>query len=81
MMGTILTYFASMANAFSYWQAQEISNATEGYFDDIQQALSRVQSVSGSLTSIEFWTGETGWPSTGKAKPLTISQQAGHVQS
>ena len=54
-----------MANAFSYWQAQPISNSTSTYFDDIQQALGRIQSISGSLDAIEFWTGETGWPTTG----------------
>jgi len=54
-----------LANGFAYWQGQEIGNATATYFDDIQQALGQIQSVSGSLTDIEFWTGETGWPSTG----------------
>lgn len=54
-----------MANAFSYWQAQPISNATATYFDDIQQALGHIQSVAGSLDKIEIWNGETGWPTTG----------------
>jgi len=54
-----------LANGFAYWQGQAIENASATYFDDIRQALGRVQSVSGSMTSIEFWTGETGWPSTG----------------
>ncbi|KAJ9630747.1 glycoside hydrolase 3 protein [Taxawa tesnikishii (nom. ined.)] len=54
-----------LANGFAYWQAQDISNATATYFDDIQQALGRIQSISGSLTAVEFWTGETGWPTDG----------------
>lgn len=54
-----------LANGFAYWQGQAIDNATYTYFDDIQQALGRVQSISGSLDSIEFWTGETGWPTDG----------------
>ncbi|KAK8196719.1 glycoside hydrolase 3 protein [Zalaria obscura] len=54
-----------LANGFAYWQGQAIDNATATYFDDIQQALGQIQSVSGSLNSIEFWTGETGWPTTG----------------
>lgn len=54
-----------LANGFAYWQAEAIDNATYTYFEDMQQALGRVQSISGSLNSIEFWTGETGWPSDG----------------
>ncbi|KAL1307018.1 hypothetical protein AAFC00_005645 [Neodothiora populina] len=54
-----------LANGFAYWQAQPIANATLTYFEDMQQALGRIQSVSGSLNGIEFWTGETGWPSDG----------------
>lgn len=55
----------SLADAYSYWQGQALSNASATYFDDVQQALGRVQSISGSMTAVEFWTGETGWPSTG----------------
>nr|POE47403.1 glucan 1,3-beta-glucosidase [Quercus suber] len=35
------------------------------YFDDIQQALGRVQQMTGSLDQVEFWNGETGWPTDG----------------
>lgn len=52
-------------NAFGYWQAQTISNASATYLDDLQQAYGRIQSVRGSTTSIEIWNGETGWPTTG----------------
>ncbi|KAH0366805.1 putative glucan 1,3-beta-glucosidase, partial [Aureobasidium melanogenum] len=51
-----------LANGFAYWQGSPISNATYTFFDDIQQALGHIQSVSGSLNAIEFWVGETGWP-------------------
>lgn len=54
--------YSSLANAFSYWQAQEIGNATATYFDDIMQALGHIQQLSGSLTSIRVMNGETGWP-------------------
>lgn len=54
-----------LANGFAYWQATPIENATKTLFDDVQQALARIQSVSGSLNGIEFWTGETGWPTDG----------------
>lgn len=55
-----------MANAFAYWQGKEVgSGATFTYFDDVQQALGRVQDISGSLNGIEFWNGETGWPTDG----------------
>ncbi|KAI4728553.1 putative glucan 1,3-beta-glucosidase [Aureobasidium sp. EXF-10728] len=54
-----------LANGFAYWQASPISNATYTFFDDTQQALGHIQSVSGSLNTIEFWVGETGWPTDG----------------
>ena len=55
-----------MANAFAYWQGKEVgSGATYTYFDDVQQALGHIQQVAGSLDSIEFWNGETGWPTDG----------------
>ncbi|KAI5275788.1 putative glucan 1,3-beta-glucosidase [Aureobasidium subglaciale] len=54
-----------LANGFAYWQAMPISNATKTFFDDVQQALGRIQSVLGSANAIEFWVGETGWPTDG----------------
>lgn len=55
-----------LANGFSYWQgAQAGKNATRVYFDDMQQALGHIQDLSGSLTAIEFWNGEAGWPTDG----------------
>ncbi|CCG23752.1 Bgl2 1,3-beta-Glucosyltransferase [Candida orthopsilosis Co 90-125] len=52
------------ANAFSYWQGQTNQNASYSFFDDIMQALQTIQTVKGS-TDIEFWVGETGWPTDG----------------
>ena len=55
-----------MANAFAYWQGQNVGSGAEyTYFDDVQQALGHIQEVAGSLDSIEFWNGETGWPTDG----------------
>jgi len=56
-----------LVNAFGYWQGQDISNATVTYFDDIMQAFNHIQTVAGSLDSIELWNGETGWPTDGKS--------------
>ncbi|CDO95477.1 unnamed protein product [Kluyveromyces dobzhanskii CBS 2104] len=53
-----------MANAFSYWQGQTMDNASYSFFDDIMQALQTIQTAKGS-TDIQFWVGETGWPSEG----------------
>ena len=53
-----------MANAFSYWQGQTMDNSSYSFFDDIMQALQTIQSVKGS-TDIQFWVGETGWPTHG----------------
>ncbi|CCD23099.1 glucan 1,3-beta-glucosidase NDAI_0B00650 [Naumovozyma dairenensis CBS 421] len=53
-----------MANAFSYWQGQVMSNASYSFFDDIMQALGTIQTAKGS-TDISFWVGETGWPTDG----------------
>lgn len=55
-----------LANAFAFWQGSNVGNGAEyTYFDDIQQALGHIQQVSGSLDKIEFWNGETGWPTDG----------------
>lgn len=55
-----------LANGFSYWQGAAAGvDAKQVYLDDMQQALGHIQEVSGSLDKIEFWNGETGWPSTG----------------
>ena len=49
--------FRSLANAFSYWQYQDISNATHTYFDDLAAALGHVQEVTGSLDKVHFMNG------------------------
>jgi len=55
-----------LANAFSYWQGEEVGAGAEyGFFDDIQQALGHIQETAGSLNATEFWIGETGWPTDG----------------
>ncbi|KAM3418211.1 hypothetical protein BST61_g4215 [Cercospora zeina] len=55
-----------LANAFSYWQGAAAGDkAKEVYLDDIQQALGHIQEISGSVDAIEFWNGETGWPTDG----------------
>lgn len=61
---------SSLANGFSYWQAQDISNATATYFDDMAQAVGHIQQVAGSIDAVHVMTGETGWP-TGKAPRST----------
>lgn len=55
----------SLVNAFGFWQAQDINNATHTYFDDIMQAFAHIQEKSGSTSSPELWNGETGWPTDG----------------
>ncbi|ODQ67679.1 glucan 1,3-beta-glucosidase precursor [Nadsonia fulvescens var. elongata DSM 6958] len=59
------------ANAFSYWQGQTQANASYSFFDDIMQALQTIQTSKGS-TDIQFWVGETGWPTGGA--PFEVSQ-------
>lgn len=54
------------ANAFSYWQGQTMQNASYSFFDDIMQALQTIQTTKGT-TDIDFWVGETGWPTDGGA--------------
>ena len=45
-----------LANAFSYWQGKQVGDgAVYTYFDDVQQALARVQQISGSPDNIEYW--------------------------
>lgn len=61
-----------LTNAFSYWQGQTMANSTHSFYDDIMQALNRVQTIKGD-TPFEYWVGETGWPTKGakfeKAQP------------
>ncbi|EGV62456.1 glycoside hydrolase 3 protein [Yamadazyma tenuis] len=52
------------ANAFSYWQGQTLKNSSYSFFDDIMQALQVIQTTKGD-TDIEFFVGETGWPTEG----------------
>ena len=47
-----------LVNGFSYWQGQDISNATHTYFDDMMQAFSHIQTTAGSVDSVELWTGK-----------------------
>lgn len=48
---------SSLANGFSYWQYQELSNATKTYFYDMAQALGHIQELTGSLDDIHFMNG------------------------
>lgn len=52
------------ANAFSYWQGQTMQNSSYSFFDDIMQALQTIQTAKGT-TDLNFWVGETGWPTEG----------------
>ncbi|KAI9890110.1 MAG: glycoside hydrolase 3 protein [Vezdaea aestivalis] len=54
-----------LVNAFSYWQGQDIKNATGSFFDDIAQATAHIQNIKGSTDGVELWVGETGWPTEG----------------
>lgn len=57
--------FLRLINAFSYWQGQEINNASHSFFDDIMQAQGKAQDAKGSIDGVEIWVGETGWPTAG----------------
>jgi len=55
-----------LANAFAYWQGKAAGQeAINSYFDDIQQAMTHIQKVAGGTDKVEFWNGETGWPTDG----------------
>lgn len=56
-----------LVNAFSYWQATPISNATHNFFSDVFGALQQIENVlgQGNMDKLQFWVGETGWPTTG----------------
>lgn len=54
------------SNSFSYWQKNSQANASYSLFDDVMQALQTLQTAKGS-TDIEFWVGETGWPTDGSS--------------
>lgn len=54
-----------LVNAFSYWQGQDISNATGSFFDSIFQAYAHIEGIRGADDTTELWVGETGWPSDG----------------
>lgn len=56
---TKLTGAQRFCNAFAYWQAQDINNATNTFFDDINQAFDHIRAVAGD-SAPELWVGETG---------------------
>ncbi len=68
-----------MANAFSYWQGQTMANASYSFFDDIMQVLQTIQTVKGS-TDIDFWIGETGWPTEGTSYESSVPSLANAKQ-
>lgn len=54
-----------MINAFAFWQggaAGTDGNATKIYFDDVFQAMSKIESTVGGSDKVEIFVGETGWP-------------------
>lgn len=52
-----------LINAFAFWQGAEGANATWVYFDDMAQAISHIEEISGGVDKVpEIWGGETGWP-------------------
>lgn len=71
----------SLANGFAYWQGKSGDDAVHTYFDDMAQALQRVQQINGSLSSIEFWNGETGWPTDGGTNYGTADAGTGNAAS
>jgi glucan 1,3-beta-glucosidase len=53
----------SLGNAFAYWQGSTIQNASNVYFDDMNQAINHVRQIAGNnAKNIHFLNGETGWP-------------------
>ncbi len=55
----------------AYWR---IAISTYTFFDDIQQALSHIQGVSGSLNAIEFWVEKLVGSSDGEFPTLNLSE-------
>ncbi|KAK9469090.1 glycoside hydrolase superfamily [Lipomyces arxii] len=60
-----------ISNAFSYWQGQTMANSSYSFLDDIMQSLQTIQTAKGS-TDIDFWIGETGWPTAGGAFEASV---------
>ena len=58
----MLTHRDSLCNGFSYWQGQDVNNATATYFDNMMQAIGHIQDVAGSVDAVHIMNGETGWP-------------------
>jgi len=55
-----------LTNAFAYWQGTDIDNSTGTYFNDIAQAIKRIQTIAGdNAKNIRIINGETGWPTDG----------------
>ncbi|KAI4152228.1 MAG: hypothetical protein LQ341_000749 [Variospora aurantia] len=61
-----------MVNAFGYWQERKITDATETYLDDLQQAFSHIQDIVG-LDTIEIWNGGSNH---GNAEASTLNEEA-----
>ena len=59
-----------LVNAFSYWQGQDISNATGSFFDSIFQAYAHIEGIRGADDTTELWVGETGMVFCSVPSPL-----------
>jgi len=59
------------ANAFGFWQGQDVKNASHTYFDDLMQAFKHVESIAGT-GKIDLWGGETGWPTSMSSFELSL---------
>lgn len=59
------------ANAFSYWQGQNISTAAESFFNDITATIWALERVD-PFHSKKIIIGETGWPTAGDSFQLAV---------
>jgi glucan 1,3-beta-glucosidase len=77
----VLLLTKSLSNAFAYWQGITINAAPTTFFDDTFQSLQHIQNIKGG--PIEFWVGETGWPTVGNNYEAAVpgtSQAAQYYQ-
>lgn len=59
------------ANAFSYWQGQNISTAAQSFFDDVTSTIWALERVDPDHSK-KLIIGETGWPTAGNSFQLAV---------
>ncbi|ORY78538.1 hypothetical protein BCR37DRAFT_405367 [Protomyces lactucae-debilis] len=64
-----------LTNSFSFWEGQSKADMTTRFFNNIGQALAKIEAIKGT-SDFTFYVGETGWPTSGSAYDQAVPDLA-----